>query len=56
LAASIRSTSVGDIQTAYKRLVLNKPRRLWVKTSDKDTVNSQIKDDVVIEEYYMFSN
>ncbi|MFL2530381.1 MAG: insulinase family protein [Porticoccaceae bacterium] len=56
LAASIRSITVGEIQAAYKRLVLNKPRRLWVKTQDKDAVNSQRKHDVAIEEYYMFPN
>jgi hypothetical protein len=47
---------VGEIQAAYKRLVLNKPRRLWVKTQDKDAVNSHRKHVVAIEEYYMFPN
>lgn len=54
LAASITSLTMAEIQDAYRRLVLDKPRRLWVQTEDKNTVNSKTKDSMKVDQHYLF--
>jgi hypothetical protein len=36
LAEEIRSLTIPDIQQAYKRLVIDNPRQLWVQTQADD--------------------
>ena len=54
LAASITSLTMAEIQDAYRRLVLDKPRRLWAQTEDKNTVNSKTKDSMKVDQHYLF--
>lgn len=46
LAEQIRALTVSDIQQAYKRIVLESPRQLWVQTQDNDD-GAYIKPDIV---------
>ena len=54
LAQAINSISVADIKAAYQRLVLNKPRRLWVHTHDKVSAKSAADSKLLIDQHYMF--
>ena len=37
LAAEVSALTIADIQQAYQRIVIDKPRQLWVQTQDKAT-------------------
>ena len=50
LAEQIRALTVSDIQQAYKRIVLESPRQLWVQTQDSDN-GAYIKPDLVNDNY-----
>lgn len=54
LAQAIRAISVADIRAAYRRLVLNKPRRLWVQTQDKGDINTHTDPKLSIDQQYVF--
>jgi insulysin len=54
LARAIRAITVADIQASYRRLVLNKPRRLWVKSQDMGDVNSHTDAKLSINQQYVF--
>ena len=40
-ANAIRALSIAQVQSGYHRLIIDKPRRLWVQTQDKGSINSQ---------------
>ena len=54
LADSIDSLSVADVQQAYHRLVLDKPRRLWVHTHNNDKSNTNPLVNRAIDQYYLY--
>lgn len=56
VANAIRSISVSEIQAAYQRLILHKPRRLWVQTQDGDDHTKVPADSGSIDQQYLFVN
>jgi secreted Zn-dependent insulinase-like peptidase len=54
LAEAIRATSVSEIKAAYQRLIIDKPRRLWVQTKNRDSLNSGTNNNVPIDQHYVF--
>ncbi len=54
LAEAIRAISVSEIKAAYQRLIIDKPRRLWVQTKNRDSLNSVTNNNVPIDQHYVF--
>lgn len=55
-ANAIRALSIAQVQSGYHRLIIDKPRRLWVQTQDKGSINSQPDAQGLINQSYMFPN
>jgi secreted Zn-dependent insulinase-like peptidase len=54
LASAIIALSIADIQLAYQRLVLDKPRRLWVQTQNNPASDTDQANQTVIDKHYMY--
>lgn len=54
LASAINVLSIADIQLAYQRLVLDKPRRLWVQTQNNPASDTDQANQTVIDKHYMY--
>ena len=54
LASAINALSIADIQLAYQRLVLDKPRRLWVQTQNNPASDTDQANQTVIDKHYMY--
>jgi secreted Zn-dependent insulinase-like peptidase len=54
LADAIDALSVTDVQQAYDRLVLDKPRRLWVQTQNNDKPNTDLLINGAIDQHYKY--
>ena len=54
LASAINAISIADIQLAYQRLVLDKPRRLWVQTQNNPASDTDQANQTVIDKHYMY--
>ncbi|MCS5588219.1 MAG: insulinase family protein [Porticoccaceae bacterium] len=53
-AEAIRKVSVKEIQSAYDRLLLENPRRLWIQTADGERAAEESMDFQWIGKYYSF--
>ena len=53
-ASAINAISIADIQLAYQRLVLDKPRRLWVQTQNNPASDTDQANQTVIDKHYMY--
>ena len=56
LAGAIDALSVADVQQGYRRMVLDKPRRLWVQTQNIDKPNTDPNINRPIDRHYMYSH
>jgi insulysin len=56
LAGAIDVLSVADVQQGYRRMVLDKPRRLWVQTQNIDKPNTDPNINRPIDRHYMYSH
>jgi secreted Zn-dependent insulinase-like peptidase len=54
LASAINAISIADIQLTYHRLVLDKPRRLWVQTQNNPASDTDQANQTVVDKYYMY--
>ena len=54
LGQAISVATVDEIKAAYQRLVVIKPRRLWVYANDNVAVNSTADNRLSVDQHYMF--
>ena len=54
LADAISALTVADVRSAYDRLVIDKPRRLWVQTKNNASVHADQAGSGTIDQYFIY--
>ena len=54
LAQAVSAITISEIRSAYDRILLENPRRVWVQTSSEDTLLNKDSNDSFVEQQYSF--